>query len=317
MNSMNLMNPVIGVDLGATNIKIGLLKNDRILSRRVISTQGYQTQSRLISVLVCEIKEIIGNCKDSILAVGMGLPGPVDYEKGLVRYFPNIKGWRDVGLRDIIRRRTGLPVFIDNDANLMVLAEARIGAAKNKKNVVGITLGTGVGGGIIINGNLYRGASFVAGEVGHIPVNASGPKCNCGGKACLERYVGNRYILERAREFFGKDITLEKLSELADKRDVRAVHLWEDTATYVGIILTGIVNFLNPEAIVIGGGVAGAGEVLLNKIRQIIKNRAMPGARDCVKITKAKLGNDAGMLGAGILVKESLGVKELQRVEKI
>lgn len=300
---------IIGIDLGATNLKIGLIDKNKIILKEILPIVNFAARSALIAAIHNGINNILSKAKldkKNLLAVGIGLPGPIDYEKGIVRYLPNIKGWRNVRLRDIVRKKIGLPVFIDNDANLMALAESRMGAAKGKKNVVALTLGTGVGGGIIIDGFLYRGSSFAAGEIGHIPVNEAGPKCSCGGMACLERYIGNRHILQEARKIFGADITLEKLSLLADKGNKRAANIWKNAAKYLGITLSGVVNFLNPDVIVIGGGVSEAGSIIFDNVRKTLKERAMPTQAKTVKIAKAKLGNDAGMIGAALLAKESL-----------
>lgn len=300
---------LIGIDVGATKIKIGLIRGNKIIFKRVLSTPDFISEESLILGICKSINVILAVnriLKERVLGVGIGLPGPIDYERGIVRYLPNIKGWRNVRLRDIVRKKIGLPVFIDNDANLMALAESRIGAAKGKKNVVALTLGTGVGGGIIIDGFLYRGSSFAAGEIGHIPVNETGPKCNCGGAACLERYIGNRHILQEARKIFGADITLEKLSLLANKGNKRAANIWKNVAKYLGITLSGVVNFLNPDVIVIGGGVSEAGSIIFDNVRKALKERAMPTQAKTVKIAKAKLGNDAGMIGAALLARESL-----------
>lgn len=303
---------IVGIDLGATNLKIGLIDGNKIIFKEVLPTADFVTRESLIIAISNGVNDILLKAKifkENLLVVGLGLPGPVDYQRGIVHYLPNIKGWRNVGLRDILRRKTGLPIFIDNDANLMALAESRIGAAKGKKNVVAITLGTGVGGGIIIDGNLYRGSSFTAGEIGHIPVNETGPKCNCGGEACLERYIGNRYILENAKKIFGKDITLEKLSRLAKEKNKKAVLIWYNVTKYLGIALSGVVNVLNPEAVVIGGGVSNAGAVIFDNLKKVLKERAMQTQAKTVKIVKAELGNDAGMIGAALLAREGLGKK--------
>lgn len=301
-----------GIDLGATNIKAGLILGNKILARNVVSTAGFPSQRGLINALREQANQLLrqtGISKNNVAGIGIGVPGPVDSLRGIVHYFPNIKGWHNVALKKILRKQTGLPVFIDNDANLMTLAEGRLGAAKGKKNVLGITLGTGVGGGILINGRLYRGSSMNAGEIGHIPINEEGPACACGGKACLERYVGNKYILEKARKAFGRDITLEGLSSLANKGNNRAVKIWRDIAGHLTVALSGVINFFNPDTIVIGGGVAGAGRILFQAIRQGIKERAMPTQAGAVKVVPAKLGNDAGMLGASLLIKEALDAK--------
>ncbi len=301
-----------GIDLGATNIKAGLILADRILAKASIPTAGFPSREGLINAISGQITQLLkqaGVSKKNLSGIGIGVPGPVDPLKGIVHYFPNIKGWHNVPLKKILRKKTGLPVFIDNDANLMTLGEGRLGAAKGKKNVLGITLGTGVGGGILINGRLYRGSSLNAGEIGHIPINEEGPACACGGKACLERYVGNKYILEKARKAFGQDITLEELSSLANKGNIRAVKIWRDIAGHLTVCLAGVVNFFNPDTIVIGGGVAGAGRVLFEAVKQGIKERAMPTQARVVKVVKAKLGNNAGMLGASLLIKEGIDAK--------
>lgn len=299
----------IGVDLGATNIKIGLLRQKKLVSKRVLPTKGFSSQKKLIEGICREILKCVsaaGMQQKDISGIGIGLPGPVDSEKGIVHFFPNIKGWRKVRLREIMRKKMCLPVTIDNDANVMTLAEARIGAAKGKRNVVGLTLGTGVGGGIMIDGKLYRGSSLVAGEIGHVPLNERGPRCNCGGKACLERYIGNRYLLENARRAFGAGITLEGLSRLANQGNRKAIAVWKEMAGHLGVALSGIINFFNPDTVAIGGGVANAGRIILDQVKRVVRERAMPTQAKTVKIVKARLGSDAGMIGAGILLQEEL-----------
>lgn len=299
----------VGVDLGATNIKIGLLRQKKLVSKRVLPTKVFSSQKKLIEGICREIRKCVSGAgmrlKD-ISGIGIGLPGPVDSEEGIVHFFPNIKGWHKVRLREIMRDKMRLPVAIDNDANVMTLAEARIGAAKGKRNVVGLTLGTGVGGGIIVDGKLYRGSSLVAGEIGHIPLNERGPRCNCGGKACLERYIGNRYLLENARRASGSGVTLEGLSRLANRGNRKAIAVWKEMAGHLGVALSGIINFFNPDTVVIGGGVANAGGIILDRVRIVVKERAMPTQAKTVKIVKARLGSDAGMIGAGILLQEEL-----------
>jgi glucokinase len=299
---------ILAVDLGATNIKIGLLnKNLKILAKKVLPTKRNINQNRLIETLINDLGILIREnhlAKNNILGIGVGVPGPVDFRRGIVHYLTNLPGWKEVALRDIIHSKTGIRTFIDNDVNLMTLAESKLGIAKRKKNIVCLTLGSGVGGGVMVEGSIYRGASFSAGEIGHIPINVNGPKCNCGGSACLERYIGNKYILSRARKIFKKNISLEKLSRLAKQGNKQAIKIWQEVGKYLGVALTGIVNFFNPEMIVIGGGVAEAGGVLFDSVRKIIKKRAMPGPRETVEIKKAKLGQDAGLIGAAMLVAE-------------
>jgi len=301
---------IVGIDLGGTNLKIALLDlNYRIIYKSFFSTQRLRTKAKLIDKICDSIREIIYSKKirkSEVLGVGIGAPGPIDYSKGKVHFFPNIPGWKDVPLKLMLEKRIKLPVFVDNDANLMCLAEARIGSARMSKNAICLTLGTGVGAGIIINGDLYRGSSFAAGEIGHMPLNEEGPRCNCGGRACLERYIGNKEILKSAKKLFKRSVSLEELSVLAKKGNTKAKYLWYNVGIKLGIILSGLVNVLNPDTIVIGGGVAGAGKFLFDGVANTIKERSMPIQARSVKILKAKLGKDAGLIGAGILLKESL-----------
>jgi glucokinase len=301
---------IIGIDLGGTNLKIALLTPDlKIKTRLVLSTAEFHEKNSLIEAIVSAVKRIMDECRcpgSAILGIGLGLPGPIDADKGLVHFFPNIPGWKEVYLKKILEQKIKLPVFIDNDANLMALAESRLGAARGSRNAVCLTLGTGVGGGIIIDNKLYRGSTYAAGEIGHMPVNEKGPDCNCSGFACLEAYIGNKRLLQQAKAAFRREISLEELSGLAVKKNKKAVLIWERMGERLGLVLSGIVNLLNPDCIVIGGGVAGAGRILFDQVKETILSRAMVVQAKHVRVLKAKLGSDAGMIGAGILVKESV-----------
>ncbi len=302
---------IIGIDLGGTNLKCALLDyNLKIKARSSFSTKSFSNKQRLISGIVDSINDFIVSqklIKGSILGVGVGLPGPVDSIKGIVHFLPNIPGWKEVDLKRILEQKTNLSVFIDNDAKLMALAEHKVGSAKNYSNVLCLTLGTGVGGGLIINNSLYRGEDNAAGEVGHLPINEHGPICGCGSKACLEVYVGNNRIIKHARKIFGSKVTLEEVSKLAQNNNSKAVKFWDEVGSKLGLALSGVVNLLNLDAIVIGGGVSSAGKELFKSVKKTIFSRAMSVQAKRVKILKAKLGNDAGMIGAGYLVKERLG----------
>lgn len=301
---------VIAVDLGGTNLKVALLDlSYRIKDKATLSTKKFGRKEDLISGITLSINKIIKNNalkKNNILGIGLGLPGPIDIEKGIVHFFPNIPGWKEVNLKKILNKKLNLPIFLDNDANLMCLAEYKLGAAKGLKNAICLTLGTGVGGGIIIEGKLYRGSSYAAAEIGHIPISDKGKRCNCGGIDCLERYIGNNRILQEAKRLFKRNISLEELSNLAKKGNRLAKVIWFRVAGHLSTALVGVVNFLNPDAIVIGGGVAEAGKILFDRVNEIIKKRAMSVQAKQVEIFKAKLGNDAGLIGAAILVKESI-----------
>ncbi|MBU0710109.1 MAG: ROK family protein [Candidatus Omnitrophica bacterium] len=301
---------IVAVDLGGTNLKLALIDSKyRIIDRRSLSTKKFRKKEDLISAIVNSVNNIIaGNSlvRKNILGVGLGLPGPVDIKRGIVHFLPNIPGWKEVNLQKILKKRLKLPVFIDNDANLMCLAEQRLGAAKGLRNVVCLTLGTGVGGGIIIEDRLYRGSNFAAGEIGHMPINEKGPLCNCGGVACLEAYIGNVPILKEAKKMFGSGMSLEGVSLLAKRGNKEAKKFWLIIAKRLAANIIGVVNLLNPDAIVIGGGVAEAGLVLFDRIKDIVKKQAMPVQARAVKILRAKMGNNAGLIGAALLVKGNL-----------
>lgn len=302
---------IIAIDLGGTNLKIGLLNlKYKILYKDALLTQKFNKKESLIQAIIDSINKTIKQNRlkrADILGVGLGLPGPIDVKRGIVHFFPNIRGWKEVGLKSILEKRLKLAVSLDNDANLMTLAEYKLGAAKNSKNAICLTLGTGVGGGIIIEGSLYRGTDNAGGELGHIPINERGPRCNCGGMACLEAYIGNVRILKEAKRLFRRNISLEELSYLARKQNKRALSFWSKVANQLGVMLVGVVNLFNPDCIVIGGGIANAGRVLFNKVREVVSGRAMSVQAERVEISKSKLGNDAGLIGAAILVKEGVG----------
>lgn len=301
---------IIGIDLGGTNLKCALLGRDlKIKAKTSFNTKSFDNKDKLIQGIVSAVRSFILNQKlkkETILGVGIGVPGPVDTFKGIVHYLPNIPGWKEVRFKQILEQKTGLSVSVDNDAKLMALAEYKIGAAAGYKNCLCLTLGTGVGAGLIINGMLYRGSDNAAGEFGHIPLGQSGPLCGCGSRACLETYIGNSAIIKEARKLFGHGITLERVSLMAKNNNVKAIKLWSQVGKKLGLALSGVVNLLNLDVIVIGGGVADAGRVLFINAKQAVDQRAMKVQAKRVKIFKAKLGSDAGMIGAGYLVKERL-----------
>ncbi|GAG13962.1 unnamed protein product, partial [marine sediment metagenome] len=224
---------VLGVDVGATYTKLAILNlHYRILAKSSFPTKNYK-KDKLIEAISLVLNDLIkrkGIKKKDILGLGIGVPGLVDFKKGLVFYFVNIPGWKRVPLKKKLERMTGLPVFVDNDVKVMALGELTYGAGKSYNNVICLTLGTGVGGAIIIDGRLYRGSDLVAGEIGHIPINEKGPRCNCGNFGCLEAYVGREYFLDGVRKSLKKtkksivakmarnmssDITPELLEEAA------------------------------------------------------------------------------------------------------
>ncbi len=303
---------VIGIDVGGTNIKLGLVDKKGMIRARVhLSTKDFlYSKQGLVDAIILGCQKILKENqikKSDVSGIGIGLPGLVNTKKGLVYSLTNIPGWKNVPLKKIIEKRLKIPAFIDNDVNVITLAEWKYGAARGMKNMVCITIGTGLGGGLIIDGQLYRGEGFAAGELGHMPINEKGQRCNCGGWGCLETYAGNRYLAVQARKIFHKNITLEEITDKAYQGHRQAILFWKEVAEHIGNGLTGAVNLLNPRCIVIGGGIANAHQHMFKTIRETIKKRAMHVQGKMVRVFKSRLGSDAGIIGTCVLVKEMLG----------
>ena len=299
---------VVGVDVGGTNIKLGLVHpRGIVIARSHFPTKPFvSSKKKLISVLAHEIKKIIvsqGLKIKQVAGVGVGLPGLVNYDKGVVRFLPNIPGWKNVPLKSILEKKTGLPVFVDNDVKLITLAEWKFGAGRGVGHLICLTLGTGVGSGLILDNRLYRGAANAAGELGHMPLNEEGPACNCGGFGCFEKYVGNKSLFALAEKIMNKpEMTTQKMFILANEGNKKALQFWHQAATRIGNGLVGVVNLFNPELIVIGGGVSNNEKYLFPTIKAVIKKRAMSLQGAMVKIKRPQFGDDAGIIGAQVLV---------------
>ncbi len=306
-----MKNLVLGIDVGGTNIKFGVIdRAGAILARSHLKTQRYTRDSKkLIAAVFAAIEELLAEHSLSprqFAGIGMGLPGAVNPQRGEVLSLPNIPGWKNVPLRKIFEQRFKIPAILENDVNMITLGEWKFGAGIGYQNLVCVTLGTGVGGGLIFNGSLYRGEGFVAGEIGHMPLNEDGPACNCGGRGCFERYVGNQTLLATIARIFHRDLTIEDVYALAGRGDPKALRFWEETAVHIGNGLTGVVNLLNPPLIIIGGGVSNNHRFLFPMIKKVIKTRAMKVQARMVKIVRAQLDNDAAILGARVLVNSSV-----------
>jgi glucokinase len=303
----------IGVDFGGTSVKPGVVKGGVILEKgNVIPTIQDGNVDALIGTIAAEINRLKSN-NEAITAVGFGLPGIINPAEGMVVNLTNVKGWRDIPLREIVTQKTGLVTNLENDAKSMAYAEWRFGAGGTLPNVVCITLGTGIGGGLILNGRLYRGAQMVAGEIGQTSIDYRGKDFVYGNKGALEAYVGIWHISERAKEIYssaGKTLSDEdalphKLSAAADAGDPLALQLWSDIGLKLGVGISNVVWLLNPHRIVIGGGVAKAGERLIQKIHSTIRERTEKTFWEKLEIVPAVLGNDAGIIGAATLALES------------
>lgn len=308
----------IGIDLGGTDIKAGLLAADGKLSCRIIVPTRVDEGAKAIAARIAQtIYQVIEAAekgeKKEIIGIGLGAPGLIIADSGIIHFSPNFPGWSDIPLLDYVNAELDdldLPLYIDNDVNVMVLGELHHGAGIGYENVVALTLGTGVGGGVVIDRKVYHGSWNTAGELGHTVVQPNGRKCGCGNHGCLEAYAGARHIVERTQQQIADGrktcldpevLTPKQIAEAATSGDKLALDIFLETGKYIGIALTSIAHILNPQIAIIGGGIAAAGENLLfQHIREEFKKRAMdiPGG---MQIVPAKLGNDAGLVGAAML----------------
>jgi glucokinase len=303
----------IGFDMGATSTKTGVVRNGQILTKgHVIETRQDGDTAALIDAFIQEILRLKELYPD-VEAVGVGVPGIINPEQGVVVNLTNVNGWSNIALRSIIMERTGLAGNLENDAKAMAYAEWKHGAGQSVPNVVCVTLGTAVGGALILNGRLYRGATWVAGEIGQTSIDYRGVDFVYGNKGALEAYVGHRHISARAKEIYGAagrtlsddDAQLHRLSKAAEDGDQLADKVWQDIGLKIGVGLTNVIWLVNPDRIVIGGGVAQAGERLFGYIRHTIRSRCDKTFWEKLDIVPATLGNDAGIIGAATLALES------------
>jgi glucokinase len=310
----------VGVDFGGTNIKCGLVDTrGRVRRSLVLSSKRFGRPAAFVDRVVSTVQELaraVGVPVHRLRGVGVGAPGLVDVRRGIVHWLVNVPGWRNVPLARRLSARLGVPVFVDNDVNLVALGEWRWGAGRKATALVCLTLGTGLGGGLVFDGTLYRGASGAAGELGHISIDPHGPRCACGARGCLEAHVGSAAIIRLARgaahgsrsplgllaaQARGR-LTPELVARAARMGDAAAREVWVEVGRLLGQGLSGIVNLLNPDRIVIGGGVANAWTLFAPSLRRTIRAHAMdiPG-RDA-RVVRAQLGNQAGIIGAAVLV---------------
>ena len=310
---------VLAVDLGGTNLRVAAIAPDgRILERRSAPTRAEEGPSAVITRMgaLCDaVAEVAGIAKDA--PIGVASPGPLDPRTGVVLFTPNLPGWRDVPLGPMLSVSTNRPVRVSNDANCAALGEARFGAAAGMHDVVYLGLGTGVGGGLILDGRLYEGGFGMGVELGHVTVSTDGPRCTCGGIGCLEAYVAGWAIAREAHlvctTVDGDRIRAIAGSESPDARAVTLAAAEGDPAARailaraglaLGAAIGAFINIFNPEAIVIGGGLSATGEALLAPAREAIPSYSFQGLRAPAAILAATLGDDNGLIGAGALALE-------------
>jgi len=312
---MNQKNFFVGVDLGGTFIKFGLVSSDgQIVEEHQIPTQIQDDIPQVLDRIAEQVR--VFQKSHVIQGIGIGVAGLVNPENGVLFEAPNLQGWINVPVADELQKRTGFSIAVENDANVAALGEYAYGAGKGHPNMMMVTLGTGVGGGLILNGKLYQGAGGTAGEFGHMSLQKDGPVCGCGRRGCVEAFVGTKGILNRVQEKLERGLTstLNKIdssaltpkdiSEAALKGDDVAVSVFREVGEYLGMGFGNVANLLNLSRIVVGGGVAQAGDLILESARSRMKEVAMTTSGKMIDVVPAILGNKAGILGAARLVME-------------
>ncbi len=321
---------IVGVDLGGTNIVAGAMTEDGseihgVQSIPTNSTVGDEgVAGRMVSLVeevIAETERATGATRKDFIGVGVGAPGPLDREHGIVIIAPNL-GWKDFPLRQRMQDRLSLPTSLDNDANCATFGEWWQGAARGARNVVGLTIGTGIGGGLILNGALYHGSSHMAGEVGHTTIDMNGRYCKCGNYGCLEAYASGPAIATRAREVLVRegmksairdmvhgrleDITAQTVYEAAKGGDQLASEIVRDTGRYLGAGIANLLNIFNPDRVVIAGGVTAAGDALFIPLKAEVRRRAFTPAVNAAEIVAGQLPGTAGVVGAVASFKQQL-----------
>jgi glucokinase len=316
----------IGIDLGGTNIKFGIVsEKGKVLQKGVLSAQVNLGRGAILNNMNKAVEESLSFARlknIKIKGIGVGSPGTVNLNSGKIEgSCPNLPQMVNVNLKGWLSKSFKFPIYVDNDANVMALAESKFGAAKGYKDALCLTLGTGIGGGIILDGKLFHGSNFAGAEFGHMTICYNGRKCNCGGIGCLEMYASApamvkdaRWLLRRdrksvIRELIQEDaskLTTEVIFEAEKKGDVLASNVINQACAYLGAGIASAVNLLNPQVVVIGGGVSEGGLSFIRRIEKEVKGRAFPSATKNLKVVRAKLGNDAGFIGAAMLVENPL-----------
>ena len=319
---------VLGIDIGGTNLVVGSVAEDGSVLHAMQSepTHAEAGATSVLDRLVALAERVIAQTRREIpgaeiIGVGTGAPGPLDTKSGIVLLTPNL-GWVNMPLRQIIHDRLGLPATLDNDANCAVLGEWWVGAARGARNAIGITIGTGIGGGLVLEGKLYHGASDVAGEIGHTTIETEGRRCKCGNYGCLEAYASGPNIAMRAVEELEagavsslpvmvggdlKKITAQTVYEAAHQGDELALEIVNDTAKFLGVGIANLLNVFNPEVVVVCGGVTLAGDHLFVPLRREIARRAFKPAVQACRIVPGELINTAGVYGAARVFLDQTG----------
>jgi len=317
---------VIGVDLGGTKVLAGAVDANLDVRHRAYRLAPASDHRAVLDAVASIVEETIQAVDGEVRAVGFGIPSLFDHRRGIAVSTVHLP-IRDLPFRDLMAERLGRPVFVDNDANVAMLAEHRLGAARGAEHALLLTLGTGIGGAIVVDGKLVRGALGSAGELGHMVIDLDGPRChgNCPSRGCLEAFASGtalgRDALRAAHEHpasalgralaEGQAVTGALVTQLAHHGDPTSVAVVRRVGEHLGVGIASLVNIFNPSLVVVGGGVIAAGELLLEPAREVLAQRALSPSRETARIVAARFGAESGMLGAAILARDGAGDAEL------
>ncbi|GFZ34565.1 glucokinase [Clostridium zeae] len=306
-----MSNYVIGIDLGGTKISTALSDfNGNVVSQSIIATDAHEGEAAVLGRIIKTVEDVIENGKVDavqVKAIGIGSPGPLDAKTGIIITTPNLP-FKNFDLVSPIKEKFQIPVYLDNDANVAAIGEFMFGAAKGTENMVYFTVSTGVGGGAVLNGKIYRGNTSNALEIGHATVAPNGPRCNCGNIGCLEATSSGTAIGKRAKEALEskvdtslrkyKSVTSAEVFTEAAAGDVISQDIIDNALNYLGIGVANAISIFDPEMIIIGGGVSKAGKIVFDKVQEVVNKRCFKNMAEACKIVPAGLGTDAGVIGA-------------------
>jgi glucokinase len=318
-----MMKYAIGIDLGGSKIAGGVVnENGRVIEKSVIPTEAYRGKSHVVNSISNLVKYLLNKSKSKeVIGIGIGVPSPVNFEKGVIYFAPNL-GWRNVNIRSELKKYFNLPIYVDNDANLAAYGEQWVGTGKNIKDFLYLTLGTGIGGGIILNGELYRGSNNYAGEFGHMTVEPDGRRCNCGARGCIEMYSSGKGIILSVKEMYNNGETTileEKILKnnltgedvylaAKEKKDSVAVKAFDTAGKYLGVALSSAVNLLDVRLVILGGNVSKAKEFILPSLKKELYRRLIYKGKGKVKVKFTRLEPSVvGIIGAARLVFANIG----------
>ncbi len=313
---------ILAVDLGGTNVRIATVNpQGKMLGKLSFPTEVSRGRERVVEDILSRIQGFLHGFPSGefeVIGGGFGIPGAIALDRGIISQSPNFPGWEDFDIRSRLQKGLRMPIFIENDANAFSLGEGWLGAARGVKDFCCLTLGTGVGGGIVLNGDIWHGTEGKAGEIGHMVIAVDGPPCHCGSRGCLEVFASGSAIRRMAIEAIEggertelvercgdeiKDITAKTVSESARGGDRLSRRVFQQMGMYLGVGLVNLVNLLNVQLMIIGGQVSEAWDLFIDSVREELEKRTVGSLGKGVRVEKARCGDDAGILGAAYLVK--------------